>query len=141
MLSKTFVGDIGWDGTEILSWFCGSTTSYKSPAEKNSQKKLVKRLSNTQEQQENPTGLEYPWTASTALDDHGRRHINAILREVLQRIWCHEVSVSSNFARRMAPVIGMAASISLITTQIAPNRFANAWQITTRGLEWLKETE
>jgi hypothetical protein len=41
----------------------------------------------------------------------------------------------------MASIIGMAASLGYITTQIEPYRFKSAWQITACGLKWLKETE
>jgi hypothetical protein len=51
------------------------------------------------------------------------------------------VSVRSNTARSNADIIAMAASMQLITTRVAANHYANDWQITTKGLTWLRETE
>jgi hypothetical protein len=49
--------------------------------------------------------------------------------------------VRSNTARSCADIIAMAASMQLITSRTAPNVYANEWQITTKGLMWLNETE
>jgi len=35
----------------------------------------------------------------------------------------------------------MAATMQLITTRISPQRFAQAWRITTKGLSWLNEKD
>jgi hypothetical protein len=35
----------------------------------------------------------------------------------------------------------MAASLQLITTMVARQRFAKTWHITTKGLTWLNEKE
>lgn len=35
----------------------------------------------------------------------------------------------------------MAASLHLITTKVAAQRFAKTWHITTKGLTWLNEKD
>lgn len=35
----------------------------------------------------------------------------------------------------------MAASLQLITTKVGAQRFARAWRITTKGLQWLNEKD
>lgn len=44
-------------------------------------------------------------------------------------------------ARKEADVIAMAASLSLITTKVGPQRFAKTWLITSKGLNWLNEKD
>lgn len=51
------------------------------------------------------------------------------------------VRVQSDYARKLASIVGIAASMQLITTRIQKNQFAGEWQITTKGLKWLKEAE
>lgn len=60
---------------------------------------------------------------------------------VLRTVWRELPRVKSNFARKEADCIAMAASMRLITTQIAPQRFAQAWHITWKGLQWLNEKD
>lgn len=63
----------------------------------------------------------------------------ARLHTLLDTIWREKVSVSSNIARNNAQVVAMAASMGLITTKTGVSTYANAWQITTRGLSWLQK--
>jgi hypothetical protein len=49
--------------------------------------------------------------------------------------------VSSNFARQQASYIAMAASMQLITTRVSSGVYRGAWNITPKGLSWLRETE
>jgi hypothetical protein len=51
------------------------------------------------------------------------------------------VRIKSDFARKEADIIAMAASLHLITTKVGTNRFAKTWHITTKGLAWLNEKE
>jgi hypothetical protein len=51
------------------------------------------------------------------------------------------VRVKSDFARKEADVIAMAASLQLITTKVAAQRFAKTWLITSKGLTWLTEKD
>jgi hypothetical protein len=63
------------------------------------------------------------------------------LRTVLRSVWRETVRVKSDFARTNADIIGMAASLQLITTKVGPSTFAGAWQITSKGLVWLNEKD
>lgn len=49
--------------------------------------------------------------------------------------------IKSNYARDNAEIVGMAASLQLVTTKIGASKFANEWNITTKGLTWLNEKE
>jgi hypothetical protein len=49
--------------------------------------------------------------------------------------------VSSNFARQQASYIAMAASMQLITTRVSSGVYRGAWNITPKGLSWLRETD
>lgn len=49
--------------------------------------------------------------------------------------------MKGDFARSNAEIVGMAASLQLITTKVGANTFANSWHITSKGLTWLKEQE
>jgi hypothetical protein len=51
------------------------------------------------------------------------------------------VRLKSDFARREADIIAMAASLQLITTKVGNQRFANTWHITSKGLHWLNEKD
>lgn len=56
-------------------------------------------------------------------------------------MWTGVVTVSSDFARQNANYVGMAASMQMITTRVAPGVYRGAWNITPKGLGWLRETE
>jgi hypothetical protein len=56
-------------------------------------------------------------------------------------VWTSVVTVSSNFSRKHALYIGMAASMQLITTRVSSGVYRGAWNATPKGLSWLNETE
>ena len=63
------------------------------------------------------------------------------LHRVLRAVWREQVRVKSDFARKEADVIALAASLQLITTKVAAQRFAKTWLITSKGLTWLTEKD
>lgn len=63
------------------------------------------------------------------------------LYKVLKACWREAVRVKSDYARKEADIIAMAASLQLITTKIGAQRFAKTWHITSKGLTWLNEKE
>lgn len=63
------------------------------------------------------------------------------LRQTLKLCWREQVRVKSDYARKEADIIAMAASLRLITTKVGAQRFAKTWHITTKGLAWLNEKE
>jgi hypothetical protein len=64
-----------------------------------------------------------------------------MLTRVLRVVWRQLPRVKSDYARKAAEYIAMAASLNLITTKIGPQRFAQAWHITSKGLTWLNEKD
>jgi hypothetical protein len=65
----------------------------------------------------------------------------ARLRKVLRGVYREKVRVKSDYARKEADIIAMAASLQLITTKVGAQRFAKTWLITSKGLTWLNEEE
>lgn len=65
--------------------------------------------------------------------------VNERLLPVLDEAWRYGFAVSSNFARANAELVGMAASLQLITTRVTKDVFSREWQITSKGLRWLNE--
>lgn len=65
--------------------------------------------------------------------------VNARLMEVCDMAWSVGFAVSSRFARENAELVGMAASLQLISTRVTKDVFSRDWQITTKGLRWLNE--
>jgi hypothetical protein len=63
------------------------------------------------------------------------------LEQVLTACWREQVRIKSDYARKEADIIAMAASLQLITTKVGKQRFAKTWHITTKGLTWLNEKE
>jgi hypothetical protein len=63
------------------------------------------------------------------------------LNALLQRAWRNPIRVKSDYARDNADVIGMAASLQLITTKVGQAKFASAWHITIKGQSWLAEQD
>jgi hypothetical protein len=59
--------------------------------------------------------------------------------ELCDVAWSEGFAVSSNFARANAELVGMAASLQLITTRVTKDVFSRDWQITSKGLRWLNE--
>lgn len=60
---------------------------------------------------------------------------------MLNRVWRDSVRVKGDYARANAEIVGMAASLQMITTKVGANKFAAAWHITPKGLNWLNELE
>ena len=75
--------------------------------------------------------------ANTLADQTGAQLTE--LTTLLHQIYIKPVAVQSNTARRKAALIGAAASLQLITTQISPHLFGREWRITNRGLLLLNE--
>jgi hypothetical protein len=63
------------------------------------------------------------------------------LTEVLRTIWKSSVRVKSDFARKHAHIVAMAASLQMVTTKVGDNTFAHAWHITSKGIQWIREHE
>ncbi|MFI4971122.1 MAG: hypothetical protein ACHP7H_00465 [Hyphomicrobiales bacterium] len=63
------------------------------------------------------------------------------LQKALRAVWREQVRVKSDFARKEADIIAMAASLQLISTKIGAQRYAKTWLITSKGLTWLHEKE
>lgn len=63
------------------------------------------------------------------------------LNALLVRVWRTPISVKADYARSNAVIVGMAASLYMITTKIDTALFASQWHITPTGLSWLKEQE
>lgn len=64
------------------------------------------------------------------------------LADLLNRAWRTPIRVKSDYARTNAEIVGMGASLQLITTKVRGNMmFANSWLITNKGLTWLNELE
>ena len=69
----------------------------------------------------------------------GRHPLIDRLTSLLQRVYHDPMKVKSDYARKEAEVVAMAASLQLITTQIDAQCFARSWRVTTKGLAWLNE--
>ena len=63
------------------------------------------------------------------------------LVDVVLEAQTKRLSVSSDFARQHAAMVGMAASMGLITTKIHLNVFGRHWTPTVLGLRMLNEVE
>lgn len=50
-------------------------------------------------------------------------------------------SVQSDFARKEAELVAMAASLGLITTRVHRNIFSRHWRVTVKGLMFLETHE
>lgn len=56
---------------------------------------------------------------------------------LLTAVWRGRITVSSNTARELAPLVGAAASLGFITTR-ARGVYTRQWHITAKGLRWLE---
>jgi hypothetical protein len=65
----------------------------------------------------------------------------ARLHKLLRACWRENVRVKSDYARKEADIVAMAASLQLITTKVGAQRFTKTWLITSKGLTWLNEKE
>ena len=63
------------------------------------------------------------------------------LLPVLERAWRKPFTVQSEFFRRHAAFVAMAASLQLITTCVDKNTFSSEWHITIKGQRWLSEAK
>ena len=63
------------------------------------------------------------------------------LRTIVDEAWKRGIAISGDFARENAALVGMAASMQLITTWATANIYGHRWQVTTKGLRWLSEHE
>ena len=63
------------------------------------------------------------------------------LVDVILEAQTKRLTVSSDFARQNAAMVGMAASMGLITTKIHMNVFGRYWTPTVLGLRLLNEVE
>ncbi len=63
------------------------------------------------------------------------------LTDVVEQAWLRPFTVSSNYARKHAPVIAVAASCGFITTRLKDAEFTTAWRPTRAGLSWLHMQE
>lgn len=70
--------------------------------------------------------------------------LNAIddgLCEVILEAHIRGFTVASDFARKHADYVAMAASMGLISTRVHLNVFSREWRPTVAGLRWLNELD
>jgi hypothetical protein len=60
---------------------------------------------------------------------------------IVAEAWKRGIAISGDFAREHAALVGMAASMQLITTWSGADTYSHRWQVTTKGLRWLNEQE
>lgn len=60
---------------------------------------------------------------------------------LLDYAWQQGFTVQSDYARQHAELVGMAASLQLITTRVNRDVFSRSWQITAKGHRWLNEAK
>ncbi len=57
--------------------------------------------------------------------------------EVILHVWTNSVTVSSDFARKYAPIVAACASEGYLTTRIGNGIYTPMWLVTPIGLEYL----
>lgn len=62
-----------------------------------------------------------------------------LMADVVTEAYRRGYTVKSDYARKQADYIGMAASMGLISTRLYGNVFSSEWRPTVRGLEWLED--
>jgi hypothetical protein len=67
------------------------------------------------------------------------RTVPTTLSTIVGEAWKRGIAISGDFAREHAALIGMAASMQLITTWSGV--YSHRWQVTTKGLRWLNAQE
>lgn len=84
------------------------------------------------------------------MEEIGQRHIEDIvgseelyehLYDIVKLSWAEGFTVKSDVARKYADIVGMAASMGLITTRVMPGVYSSSWQVTLEGQGWLEEYE
>jgi hypothetical protein len=69
------------------------------------------------------------------------RTTNERLASLLRIAWKSGFTVASDLARSNAGLVAMAASLQLISTRVTKDVYSRNWQITNKGLRWLREQE
>jgi hypothetical protein len=67
--------------------------------------------------------------------------LEELLVDIIIEAHTKHFSVSSDFARKHAEAVGMAASLGFITTKIFRDIFGRDWLPTSDGLKFLSEIE
>jgi hypothetical protein len=65
-------------------------------------------------------------------------HLDSGLVAVVLEAYKNAFSVQSDFARREAEFVAMAASLGLLTTKVHRNVFSRHWRATVKGLMFLE---
>lgn len=65
-------------------------------------------------------------------------HLDSGLVAVVLEAYTSAFSVQSDFARREAEFVAMAASLGLLTTKVHRNVFSRHWRPTVKGLMFLE---
>jgi hypothetical protein len=71
----------------------------------------------------------------------GLKHIEEDVGPILFKAWQTGFTVQSDFARKNAGHVAMAASMQLITTRVTEGVYSSIWQITAKGIRLLNELE
>lgn len=71
----------------------------------------------------------------------GPKRIEHDVAPILFKAWQTGFTVSSDFARKEAGLVAMAASAQLITTRVAEGLYQSMWLITAKGIRLLNELE
>ena len=64
--------------------------------------------------------------------------IDQQLFQIVLEAYKRSFSVQSDYARASAELVGMAASLGLISTKVHNNIFSRDWRPTSKGLHWLE---
>jgi len=64
--------------------------------------------------------------------------IDQQLFQIVLEAYKRSFSVQSDYARASAELVGMAASLGLISTKVHNNIFSRDWHPTSKGLHWLE---
>jgi hypothetical protein len=71
----------------------------------------------------------------------GQRRIDTDLGPVLYKAWSGGFTVQSDFARKNAGLVAMAASAQLLTTRVTEGVYSSNWWITPKGIRYLNELD
>lgn len=64
--------------------------------------------------------------------------IDQQLFQIVLEAYKRSFSVQSDYARANAELVGMAASLGLVSTKVHNNVFSRDWRPTSKGLHWLE---